>query len=335
VEVRNRVFAGWGLARHWLLTGFPARILPSHLTPSQGMAKIIDGTRIAKELREKIAQGARELTEQGGPQPGLATVLVGDDPASQAYVAMKHKACHEVGFRSVDRRLPATATQTEVEEVVEQLALDPQVHGILVQLPLPGHLNAEAVLSKVPISKDVDGFHPINAGLLARRGCVPHFVPCTPWGCIHLLEASGIPIAGQRAVVLGRSNLVGLPMALLLQERDATITLVHSRTRDSAALMKEADILVAAIGIPEMVKGSMIKPGAAVIDVGINKKDDPQAPRGYRLVGDVEFESAKEVAGWITPVPGGVGPMTIAVLLENTLKAARALGAAQPSLSGS
>lgn len=288
------------------------------------MAKIIDGTRIAGELRDQIAKEAAQLSEKTGERPGLATILVGDDPASQAYVAMKHKACEVAGFHSVGVRLPKDATQGQVEAEVDALAADPSVHGILVQLPLPKHLDSEAVLNKVPIAKDVDGFHPINAGLLARRGCEPHFVPCTPWGCIHLLEKSGIPIAGQRAVILGRSNLVGLPMALLLQERDATITLVHSRTRDSAALIKEADILVAAIGIPEIVKGSMIKPGAAVIDVGINKVEDSSAPRGYRLVGDVEFESAKEVAGWITPVPGGVGPMTIAVLLENTLKAARA-----------
>lgn len=288
------------------------------------MAKIIDGTRIASELRELIARQVAELLEQTGQRPGLATLLVGDDPASHAYVAMKHKACETAGFHSVGVELSHEATQAQVEAEVARLAQDPAVHGILVQLPLPKHLDTEAVLNMVPISKDVDGFHPINAGLLARRGCEPHFVPCTPWGCIHLLEKSGIPIAGQRAVILGRSNLVGLPMALLLQERDATITLVHSRTRDSAALIKEADILVAAIGIPEMVKGSMIKPGAAVIDVGINKVEDVSAPRGYRLVGDVEFESAKEVAGWITPVPGGVGPMTIAVLLENTLKAARA-----------
>ncbi len=288
------------------------------------MAKIIDGTRIASELRELIARQVAELLEQTGQRPGLATLLVGDDPASHAYVAMKHKACEAAGFHSVRVKLSHEATQAQVEAEVARLAQDPAVHGILVQLPLPKHLDTEAVLNMVPISKDVDGFHPINAGLLARRGCEPHFVPCTPWGCIHLLEKSGIPIAGQRAVILGRSNLVGLPMALLLQERDATITLVHSRTRDSATLIREADILVAAIGIPEMVKGSMIKPGAAVIDVGINKVEDASAPRGYRLVGDVEFESAKEVAGWITPVPGGVGPMTIAVLLENTLKAARA-----------
>lgn len=276
------------------------------------------------ELREEIARGVAVLKGKTGQVPGLATVLVGDDPASHAYVAMKHKACEAAGFHSVGVTLPQTATQEQVEGVVERLATDPSVHGILVQLPLPKTIDSEAVLSKIPIAKDVDGFHPINAGLLARRGATPHFVPCTPWGCIHLLEKSGIAIAGQRAVILGRSNLVGLPMALLLQERDATITLVHSRTRDSAELMRQADILVAAIGIPELVKAPMVKPGAAVIDVGINKVEDPSAPKGYRLVGDVDFASVKEVAGWISPVPGGVGPMTIAVLLENTLKAALA-----------
>ena len=294
------------------------------------MAKIIDGTSIAHELRSQIAEEVSQMVQETGLRPGLATVLVGDDPASHAYVGMKHKACEAAGFYSVGVQLPDDASQERVEAEVEALAVDSTIHGILVQLPLPKHLDSEAILNKVPIAKDVDGFHPINAGLLARRGCEPHFVPCTPWGCIHLLEKSGITIAGQRAVILGRSNLVGLPMALLLQERDATITLVHSRTRDSAELIREADILVAAIGIPEMVKGSMIKPGAAVIDVGINKVDDPAALRGYRLVGDVEFESAKQVAGWITPVPGGVGPMTIAVLLENTLKAAREAFAQRP-----
>jgi 5,10-methylene-tetrahydrofolate dehydrogenase/methenyl tetrahydrofolate cyclohydrolase len=294
------------------------------------MANIIDGTKIAQELREQVARQARELTDSTGQPPGLATVLVGDNPASHAYVSMKHKACQAAGFHSVGVVLAASASQDEVEREVERLARDPAVHGILVQLPLPSHLDTEAVLNRVPIAKDVDGFHPINAGLLARRGSVPHFVPCTPWGCIHLLERCRIPISGARAVILGRSNLVGLPMALLLQERDATITLVHSRSRDSEALIREADILVAAIGVAEMVKGSMLKPGATVLDVGMNKVDDPAAPKGYRLVGDVEFSSASQVAGWITPVPGGVGPMTIAVLLENTLKAAQRIAAAQP-----
>lgn len=269
-----------------------------------------------------MADRARALTEKTGKKPGLATVLVGADPASQTYVRMKHKACEEAGIESFGVVLEADITQRELEQKVEELANDDRVHGILVQLPLPDHMDTEAVLSKVPLEKDVDGFHPMNAGLLARRGCEPHFVPCTPWGCIVLLERSGVPISGKRAVVLGRSNIVGLPMALLLQERNATVTVVHSRTQNAEDLMREADILVAAIGKPEMVNASMLKEGVAVIDVGINKKDDPTAPRGYRLVGDVDFESAKEKAGWLTPVPGGVGPMTIAILLENTVKSA-------------
>ena len=281
------------------------------------------------DVRNEVAERARALTEKTGKKPGLATVLVGAAPASQTYVRMKHKACEEAGIESFGVVLDADISQQELEQKVEELAHDDRVHGILVQLPLPDHMDTEAVLSKVPLEKDVDGFHPMNAGLLARRGCEPYFVPCTPWGCIVLLERSGVPISGKRAVVLGRSNIVGLPMALLLQERNATVTVVHSRTQNAEELMREADILVAAIGKPEMVNASMLKEGVAVIDVGINKKDDPSAPRGYRLVGDVDFESAKEKAGWLTPVPGGVGPMTIAILLENTVKAAeRALSGA-------
>lgn len=287
-------------------------------------ARLIDGKAIAAKLRADVAAAVAGLGREHGVTPGLAVVLVGDDPASEVYVRNKDRETRAAGMNSFEVKVPATTSEADLLAIVDGLNRRPDVDGILVQLPLPPHIDAGRVIEAIDPAKDVDGFHPINAGLLARRGCEPHFVPCTPWGCIHLLERSGIAIAGQRAVILGRSNLVGLPMALLLQERDATITLVHSRTRDSAALIKEADILVAAIGIPEMVKGSMIKPGAAVIDVGINKVEDPSTPRGYRLVGDVEFESAKEVAGWITPVPGGVGPMTIAVLLENTLKAARA-----------
>jgi 5,10-methylene-tetrahydrofolate dehydrogenase/methenyl tetrahydrofolate cyclohydrolase len=291
--------------------------------------KLIDGKQISLDVRNEVAERARALTEKTGKKPGLATVLVGADPASQTYVRMKHKACEEAGIESFGVVLEADISQQELEQKVEELANDDRVHGILVQLPLPDHMDTEAVLSKVPLEKDVDGFHPMNAGLLARRGCEPYFVPCTPWGCIVLLERSGVPISGKRAVVLGRSNIVGLPMALLLQERNATVTVVHSRTQNAEELMREADILVAAIGKPEMVNASMLKEGVAVIDVGINKKDDPSAPRGYRLVGDVDFESAKEKAGWLTPVPGGVGPMTIAILLENTVKAAeRALTAA-------
>lgn len=284
--------------------------------------RVIDGKEISQEVRNEVAERAKELRAETGVQPGLATVLVGSDPASQTYVKMKHKACDKAGFISFGVELPGDATQEQVEEAVQKLADDPKVHGILVQLPLPKGLDTESVLSKVPIEKDVDGFHPINAGLLARRGCEPHFVPCTPWGCIHLLERSEIPIEGKRAVVLGRSNLVGLPMALLLQERNATVTVVHSRTVDPDSIIKEADIVVAAIGIPEMIKGGVLKEGAVVIDVGINKVDAPERPRGYKLVGDVDYDSAKEVAGWITPVPGGVGPMTIAMLLQNTMVAA-------------
>ena len=292
--------------------------------------KLIDGKQIAADVRQEVAERAKALAERTGRRPGLATVLVGEDPASQTYVRMKHKAWEEAGIESFSVVMETTATQAEIEAEVDKLAADPRVHGILVQLPLPYHIDTEAVLARVPLEKDVDGFHPMNVGLLARRGCEPHFVPCTPWGCIVLLERSGVPISGKRAVVLGRSNIVGLPMALLLQERNATVTVVHSRTQNPEEIIREADILVAAIGKPEMVKKDMLKPGVAIIDVGINKVDDSSRPRGYRLVGDVDFEQAKEVAGWLTPVPGGVGPMTIAILLENTVKAAEK--ALQPAL---
>lgn len=289
--------------------------------------KIIDGTKIASEVRAEIAQRAADLLIRTGRKAGLATVLVGGDAASQTYVRMKHRACEQAGLESFGVTLEETATQAEVEAAVEKLARDERVHGILVQLPLPAHIDTETVLAKVPLEKDVDGFHPMNVGLLARRGCEPHFVPCTPWGCIVLLERYGIEISGKRAVVVGRSNIVGLPMALLLQERDATVTVIHSRTKNAEELMRQADILVAAIGKPEMVKASMLKEEVVIIDVGINQVMDAERERGYRLVGDVDFASAKEKAGWITPVPGGVGPMTIAILLENTMKAAeRSLG---------
>ena len=276
-------------------------------------------------FREEVAQRAAQLLKETGKKPGLATLLVGEDPASQTYVRMKHRACEKAGIESFGVVLEADCSQEDVEREVERLAQDERVHGILVQLPLPSHMDTEAVLAKVPLDKDVDGFHPMNVGLLARRGCQPHFVPCTPWGCIVLMERSGIEIEGKKAAVIGRSNIVGLPMALLLQERNATVTVLHSRSKDPEKTIKEADIVVAAMGHPEKVKGSMLKEGAVVIDVGINKVDDSSRERGYRLVGDVEFDSAKEVAGWLTPVPGGVGPMTIAILLENTVKAAEKL----------
>jgi len=286
-------------------------------------ATIIDGQAVAAEIRARVKDEVAALKARTGAVPGLATVLVGDNPASQTYVRMKGRACEEVGMRSVGHKLPATATQEEVEGLVRQLNADPSIHGILVQLPLPGHLNEEAILGAIGIDKDVDGFHPVNIGRLAMKGREPLFVPCTPAGCIALLDHAGVKIEGARAVVLGRSNIVGLPVSLLLIGRNATVTVCHSRTRDLPSVTREADILVAAIGRPQMVRGDWIKPGAVVIDVGVNRVDDPTSKSGYRLVGDVAFDEAKEVASAITPVPGGVGPMTIAMLLQNTLRAAK------------
>lgn len=286
-------------------------------------AKIIDGQEVAAAVRARVKAGVEELRAATGVVPGLATVLVGDDPASQTYVRSKGRACEEVGMRSLGHHLSATATQVEVESLVRALNADPAVHGILVQLPLPSHLNEEAILGAIGLEKDVDGFHPINIGRLAMKGREPLFIPCTPAGCIELLDAVGTKIEGANAVVLGRSNIVGLPVSFLLLGRNATVTVCHSRTRNLPSVTRQADILVAAIGRAEMVRGDWVKPGAVVIDVGINKKDDPTAKRGYRLVGDVAFDEVKEVASAITPVPGGVGPMTIAMLLENTLRSAR------------
>ncbi len=285
-------------------------------------AKIIDGTSIAAEIQEEVKIAVEAMQATHNYVPGLATVLVGENPASTTYVRMKQKRCAEVGIRSIGHNLPEDIPQEDLEELVGDLNADPEVNGILVQLPLPGHLDEEAVLNTIDLGKDVDGFHPVNIGRLAMKGRNPLFIPCTPYGVMVLLEKSGVEISGSEAVVLGRSNIVGLPVAMLLQKANATVTICHSRTKDLAAHTREADILVAAIGRREMVTGDMVKPGAAVIDVGINQKEDPTKKRGYRLVGDVDFESAKEVAGAITPVPGGVGPMTIAMLLKNTLHAA-------------
>jgi len=286
-------------------------------------AKIIDGKAIAAEIRKEVAKGVEALIAAGGPRPGLATVLVGQDPASQTYVRMKRKACEEVGIESCGHELPATASQEEVESLVRELNADARVHGILVQLPLPAGLDEEAILRAISIEKDVDGFHPINIGRLAQKGREPLFVPCTPAGVIVLLKKAGAKLEGARAVVVGRSNIVGMPAALLLVKENATVTICHSRTQDLPGVCREADVLVAAIGRPEMIRGDWTKPGAYVIDVGVNRVDDPSAKRGYRLVGDVAFEEAVEVAGAITPVPGGVGPMTIAGLLQNTLRSAQ------------
>ena len=284
-------------------------------------AKIIDGKAIAAQIREEVAAGAADLRARGAV-PGPATVLVGDDPASHKYVSMKRKACAEAGIESFHHELPSSATQGDVLALVERLAADPAVHGILVQLPLPRHIDEKTILDAVPLSKDVDGFHPLNIGATAMKGREPDFIPCTPHGCIQLLRRSGIEISGANAVVLGRSNIVGMPVALLLIERDATVTVCHSRTRNVADFVRNADIVIAAIGRAHFVQGDWIKPGATVIDVGTNVIDDPTRTSGKRLVGDVDFDAAVEVAGAITPVPGGVGPMTIAMLLVNTLRSA-------------
>ncbi|MFQ5886484.1 MAG: bifunctional methylenetetrahydrofolate dehydrogenase/methenyltetrahydrofolate cyclohydrolase FolD, partial [Anaerolineae bacterium] len=264
-----------------------------------------------------------QLKAEQGLTPGLATVLVGENPASQSYVRMKRRACEKAGILSFGHYLPQEATQEEVEGLIHDLSADPTVHGILVQLPLPSHLDEEAILGSVALEKDVDGFHPLNIGRLAMKGREPLFIPCTPYGCMVLLEKAGAQIEGAEAVVLGRSNIVGLPVAMLLLHANATVTICHSRTKDLPAVCRKGDILVAAVGRPEMVKADWVKPGAYVIDVGSNKVDDPTAEKGYRWVGDVAFDEVKEVAGAITPSPGGVGPMTITMLLRNTVTAAK------------
>jgi len=285
-------------------------------------AQIIDGKKIAEKVQEEVRLAVAKMKEEKGYVPGLATVRVGENPASVTYVRMKQRMCESLGIRSIGHELVEETSQEELKALVAELNANPEVNGILVQLPLPDHIDEEAILNTIDLEKDVDGFHPVNIGRLAMKGRNPLFAPCTPAGCMRLLQESGIQISGADAVILGRSNIVGLPMAMLLQKADATVTICHSRTKDLAAHLRQADIVVAAIGRMEMVTGDMLKPGAAVIDVGINQKADPSRKRGYRLVGDVDFESAKEVAGAITPVPGGVGPMTIAMLMQNTLRAA-------------
>ena len=285
-------------------------------------AKIIDGKEIAQKVRDEVKEKVAARVAAGKPKPGLATVLVGERVDSATYVRMKQKACADLGMNSFHHPLPADITQEEMEKVVRDLNADPAVNGILVQLPLPSHLDEEKVLSAIDLEKDVDGFHPVNIGRLAQKGREPEFVPCTPYGCIYLLKEAGVEISGKNAVVLGRSNIVGMPAALLLVKENATVTIVHSRTKDPEKIIKEADIIIAAIGMTEYVPGAWVKPGAAIIDVGINEKPDETKKRGYRLVGDVNYDEAAEVAGYITPVPGGVGPMTIAMLMANTLRAA-------------
>ncbi len=285
-------------------------------------ARIIDGKVVAASVQESVRKDAEMLKTKHGITPGLATVLVGENPASQTYVGMKQKMTQELGMLSVGSHLPADRSQDELLKIIRGYATDPKIHGILVQLPLPAHLDQETVLSAVPIEKDVDGFHPINVGRLAMKNRAPLFVPCTPAGCIVLIDSVGTKIEGARAVVLGRSNIVGLPAAFLLIHRNATVTVCHSKTQNLADVVRQADIIVAAIGRPQLVKADWIKPGATVIDVGTNAIPDATKKSGYRQVGDVDFEKAKDIAGAITPSPGGVGPMTIAMLMRNTCDSA-------------
>ncbi|MDH3674210.1 MAG: bifunctional methylenetetrahydrofolate dehydrogenase/methenyltetrahydrofolate cyclohydrolase FolD [Anaerolineae bacterium] len=286
-------------------------------------AKIIDGKEIAATIRGEIKAEVEQMKEQYARVPGLAAVLVGARRDSQTYVRMKKKACAEVGITSFGHDLPADISQAELLRVVQDLNANREVDGILVQLPLPDHIDEEEILGAVSLDKDVDGFHPINIGRLSMKRRDPLFSPCTPKGCIELLDRTGVEIEGKRAVVLGRSNIVGLPVAMLLLHRNATLTICHSRTKDLPGVVREADILIAAVGQPEMVRGDWVKPGVVVIDVGVNAVDDATREKGYRLVGDVAFDEVKEVAAAITPVPGGVGPMTIAMLLRNTLTSAK------------
>jgi 5,10-methylene-tetrahydrofolate dehydrogenase/methenyl tetrahydrofolate cyclohydrolase len=286
-------------------------------------AELIDGKAIAQTIRQEIASEVQQLKEKYGKVPGLAVVLVGARKDSETYVRNKKKACDEVGIKSFGTDLPEDATEEEVLKVVQDYNANPEVHGILVQLPLPKHMNEQRVLDAISLEKDVDGFHPFNIGCLAMRGREAIYTSCTPKGCMALLDRSDVELKGKLACVVGRSNIVGTPAAMLLQNRDATVTIVHSRTPNAQEICSKADVVIAACGKPEMVTGDWIKQGAVVIDVGINAVDDPSAKRGYRLVGDVKFSEAAEKASKITPVPGGVGPMTIAMLVQNTLEGAK------------
>jgi methylenetetrahydrofolate dehydrogenase (NADP+)/methenyltetrahydrofolate cyclohydrolase len=278
------------------------------------MATIIDGLAVAAAVRERAAEQAARL-KASGIEPCLAVVLVGDDPASASYVRMKERDCEQVGIRSIDHRLPESTSQAELDALVDSLNADPAVHGILVQMPLPAHLDAESVIERISVTKDVDGFHPASLGRLVRG--LPGFRACTPAGVMEMLRAYDIDPTGMNAVVVGRSTIVGKPMALLLLEANATVTVCHSRTKDLRAVCAQADLLVAAIGRPKMLDSSYVKPGAVVIDVGINRTEEG-------MVGDVDFASVEPIASAITPVPGGVGPMTRAMLMLNTVAAAAA-----------
>ncbi len=289
------------------------------------MAVVIDGKRIAAEIRQEVKQQVEELQAKG-VTPGLSVVLVGEDPASGVYVRMKAKACEETGIKSEVVRMSAETSQEELEAVIDRLNADDSVHGILVQLPLPPQIEEKDIIFRIAADKDVDGFHPVSVGRM-MVGDPAAFRSATPAGVVELLMRTGNDPSGKRVTIVGRSNIVGKPLAVLLAQKmeggNATVTLAHSRTPDLSAVLREGDILVAAIGVPEFVKAESVKPGAVVIDVGVNRVDDPSTEKGYRLVGDVAYDEVAEIASAITPVPGGVGPMTIAMLLTNCIKAAR------------
>jgi methylenetetrahydrofolate dehydrogenase (NADP+)/methenyltetrahydrofolate cyclohydrolase len=293
-------------------------------------AQIIDGKGIAADLRGKVADAVHRLVRDRGIVPGLAVVLVGNDPASEVYVGSKMKMTSGSGMRSFDHRLPDTTTEAELLTLIGRLNTDPTVHGILVQLPLPPHIDSQKVLASIDPAKDVDGFHPVNAGRLATG--LPALTPCTPLGCIYLAKVVRGSLEGLEAVVIGRSNIVGKPLVQLLLNENATVTIAHSKTRDLPSVCRRSDLLFAAVGRPEMVRSDWVKPGATVVDVGINRAPGPDGKS--RIVGDVAFTEVSEVAGAITPVPGGVGPMTIACLLANTLRAACSIAGYQMPASG-
>ena len=287
-------------------------------------AEIIDGKKIAAEIRAELKAKVQELKATRGVTPGLAVILVGEDPASQSYVTAKERACAEIGIFSDDNRLPASTTQAELLELIARKNADPRIHGILVQLPVPRHIDTNAVIAAIDPSKDVDGFSPVSMGKLMIG--LPTFISCTPHGIVQLLMRSGVKLAGAHVVVVGRSNIVGKPVANLLCQKaaygDATVTICHSRTPNLADFTHQADVLIAAVGHAHTITAEMVKPGAVVIDVGVNRIEDPASPKGYRLKGDVDFEAVSQVASKITPVPGGVGPMTITMLLFNTVQSA-------------
>jgi len=317
------VFVGVQLERAWKKSATDSdRAKAASVSGSD--AELIDGKVISAQVRSDVKTATEQLVAETGVRPGLAVILVGERKDSQSYVRNKKKAAAEVDFHTVDVDLPETVSQQDLLAEVEKLNADPKVHGILVQLPLPSHIDEPTILKAITVEKDADGFSAMNIGNLCLKGGDPPLaIPCTPAGCIEMLQRSKVEISGKRAVVIGRSNIVGMPVAALLQSCDATVTVCHSRTKNMEELVRDADIVIAAIGKAFFVKGSWLKPGCVVIDVGINAVDDASKKLGYRLVGDVDFDEAKKVASRITPVPGGVGPMTIAMLLKNTLNLAR------------